>query len=585
MSVSRIIILTLFIFTCLGAGAQSYKLKIKLTDSSDITTNSITYKKTYQVKTEMLHTLNDVLQQMYSAARLAASFDSIKTDTSGTVAYLSPGRQYLWATLSPGNVDEGWLSETGFHESVYDGKPVNYKQVSNMLYKLLHYAEDHGYPFARIWLEGFNQDSNYFSANIHLQLNELILWDTIQVIGDSAINPHFLANYLGIKKGAFYSETIFRTMETRLKELMYLRVTAPPKIIFKAGFAYVRLYLQEQKSSHFDLIAGAAQSATGPGIELTGEFNLQTLNLLGRGITLTIGAQKLVQNTEQLDIAADYPYITLPVIGSTNFGLSGTFGLVRYDTLYTTVSGQLNLNYYLSGKNYFTILYGVDQSQTIHVNVVPNSLPAPANIDFSTTWYGIGLNLIKLDNALNPLTGYVLNFEGKVGIKKILKDSDVVPEFYDSIQLKRVVYKIKANAGYFIPVGQRSTVHIGFICGIMVDNQAFQNQLYRIGGLQTLLGFDEGAIYANQYFIPKLEYRFQPSKTSFIQLFVNAAYYKEYLPLQAVNESGYPIGGGFGYGYQTKGGMFLINLAVGTQNGSPIDFNNAKIHVGYVNNF
>jgi len=588
MSVRRIIILTLFIFTCGSLKAQVFKLKIKLTDSNHVSINNITYKKTYQTKADMLHILNDALQQMYNTAHLAATIDSVKTDTVGSIAFLSPGKQYLWATLAPGNVDEGWISEIGFHENVYDGNPVNYKQVSNLLNKLLRYAEDHGYPFARIHLENFHEDSSYLSAEIHLQLNDLILWDTVEVIGDSSISPRFLANYLGIKKGAFYSETVARNISNRLKELLYIRLTSPPRVIFKAGSgkAVVKLSLEEQKSSRFDLIAGAAPNTTGPGIELTGEFSLETLDLLGRGITLDISAKKLVQSTEQLDIAANYPYITLPIIGSTNFGIGGTFDLLRYDTLYTTVNAQINLSYYLSGKNYLKILYGIDQSQTINnVNVVPNSLSAPANIDYTTYWYGLGLNLQKLDNALNPRSGYTLFFEGKAGIKYIKENPEVVPEFYDSIQLKRVVYKIAINGNYFFPIGRRSTIITGFKCGIMVDNQAFQNQVYRVGGLNTLLGFDDGSIYANQYYIPSIEYRFLTTGTSFIQAFVNAAYYKDDLPLSNIDVSAYPIGFGLGYGYQTKAGMFLVNFAVGTQNGSPIDFNNAKVHVGYNNNF
>ncbi len=46
-----------------------------------------------------------------------------------------------------------------------------------------------------------------------------------------------------------------------------------------------------------------------------------------------------------------------------------------------------------------------------------------------------------------------------------------------------------------------------------------------------------------------------------------------------------PFGFGFGLNFETKAGIFGMRAAVGAQRGNPIDFDDARLHFGYVNRF
>ena len=115
----------------------------------------------------------------------------------------------------------------------------------------------------------------------------------------------------------------------------------------------------------------------------------------------------------------------------------------------------------------------------------------------------------------------------------------------------------------------------------LYNEALFDNELFRIGGIKTIRGFDEESIFASSYIIGTLEYRFILDKNSSIYAFSDGGYYEK--TNSTINDT--PIGFGVGMNFQTGAGIFSINYAVGKQFDNPIDFRASKIHFGFVNFF
>ncbi len=96
--------------------------------------------------------MDKLLLDMYEHSYLSARYETVRSDSLEMVVRLFTGKPLHWATLRPGNVDEGWLSQVGYRDKVFRNKPFNYLQVKGLMEKLLVYAENNGYPFARIQL-------------------------------------------------------------------------------------------------------------------------------------------------------------------------------------------------------------------------------------------------------------------------------------------------------------------------------------------------------------------------------------------------------------------------------------------------
>ena len=155
---------------------------------------------------------------------------------------------------------------------------------------------------------------------------------------------------------------------------------------------------------------------------------------------------------------------------------------------------------------------------------------------------------------------------------------------YDTLTLRTVQYQGQVIADYFIPIGGRSTFNTGFKGGFLSNRQVFRNELYRIGGLRTLRGFDEESINVSSYGIVTLEYRFLLERNSYLYAFWDGAYYENQAAVSGVKNDT-PYGFGAGISFQTRAGIFSVNYALGQQQNNPILIRAAKIHFGFVNFF
>jgi len=193
------------------------------------------------------------------------------------------------------------------------------------------------------------------------------------------------------------------------------------------------------------------------------------------------------------------------------------------------------------------------------------------------------LKSTKLDYRLNPRKGYSTFLSFKAGNKKIEKNSKINPELYDGLELNTVQYNGSADFSYFIPLPGKFVIMTGLLSGALVNENLFTNELFRIGGLKTLKGFDEESILASSYVIGIIESRFQLEQNSFLFLFFNTAWYERNYRGTYVNDT--PLGFGAGITFETKLGIFSLNYALGKEFDNQVQFRAAKVHFGLVNYF
>ena len=105
----------------------------------------------------------------------------------------------------------------------------------------------------------------------------------------------------------------------------------------------------------------------------------------------------------------------------------------------------------------------------------------------------------QLDYRLNPRNGYRIDVEASAGNKEILPNIDLNPILYDSLELTSLQIKTSGQLEAFIPTTKRTTINVQFQGGYILNDQVFNNELFRIGGFKTLRGFDEESIQASGF--------------------------------------------------------------------------------------
>lgn len=529
----------------------------------------------------VVRSLNKMLASLYDRGYLAASIDSIKGNKDTIQVFLVPGEKYQWRKLKNGNLDEGMLSEAGFREKLYDEVPLKPDAISKLNKKILGYCENHGYPFANLRYENFTFEKNLVAAEVFLNKDKLITIDSVLLKGKSKLSATYLYSYLSVEPGDIYNESIIRKISNRLKELPMVLEVRPFNVAFTDENARLILYLDDKKASQVDGIIGILPDNNKSGkVQVTGDLRIRLLSSFGQGELLDLNWKQPQAKTQDLKIKINYPFIF-----STPFGIDLNLGIYKKDTSYLEVVLGGGVQFLLKGGNYLKVFVNDKKSTLLSTAAFEYSTVLPSFADIRVTSYGIGYKSMKLDYRLNPRKGYNLEFNVMAGNKKITKNIKLNQELYDSLKLKSVQYNGEIIFDYYIPFFARSVINLGVSGGGLSGESGvtFDNELFRIGGLKTLRGFDEESITASLYAIGKIEFRYLLEQNSNLFLFYNSSWYERYTQSDYISDQ--PSGFGAGINFETKLGIFSFSYALGKEFNNAVRIKAAKIHFGLVNYF
>lgn len=576
-----IIFIILLVFVLSLKAQKRYSLRISTLDSAGKEGFILPkYNNLYDNTGTRVHELHTVLFTLYDEGYLSATIDSIVQDSMNMHAWLKHGDVFHWVNLYRGNADEAALSQTGYRDKLYSNRTFNNKELSLLMNKLLSWYENNGYPFASIRLDSIRVNKDRISATISVMKKQEEKIDSIVITGSFKIAPAYLYGYLGIKTGDLYNESKMKSMEQRLRTLLFLTETKPVQIIFVKDKAKIYLYLDKRPSDQINGIIGILPEPNGK-INLTGDISLNLINSFHRAEEIGFHWQHTQPLTENLNIHFTYPYFL-----NTPLGVDEDFTLFKQDTTYLQIDEKIGLKYLFTGGDYFKIYYEDISTTLLSTSSLQNVTSGlPSYADESSGLYGIEVKTRTLDYLYNPRRGYDLLFNMAVGTRNIYKNPALNADIYSGLQLSSTVYKLNLDGSYYIPYPQRCAIKLELKGGYIDSPSLLYNDLYRIGGFTTLRGFDEQSIYASQYAVGTVELHYLLEQNSFLFLFFDQGWYRRIVADGANNAQDSPYGFGAGMDFQTKAGIFSISYALGKQFSNPVDFSQGKISFGLVNYF
>lgn len=571
------VILLLFSFEL--PGQKRYSLKIEETGSENALKH-LKYAQVFPTAKEREQELNKVLVALWNDAYLAARFDSIEQDSVSLTAWLNPGVKYQWAHLKKGNVDEGILSEIGFREKLWRNRPLKVKEAAKVQENILSWCENNGYPFAGVRLDSISfSEGHSMSAVLHLEKNRFTKIDSVELKGNLKLSKPYLYNYIGISPGDPYDESKLQALSKRLKELPFARESKPYTVLFTEKYTKLTLFLDKKRAGQFDGIVGILPDSRTGKVLFTGDVRLRLQNSFAHGELIELNWRRLQESTQDLKAGLNYPYLL-----RTPVGISYGIKLYRRDTTFIDVNQTLGLNYLFSANTGISTFVKRRSTSLLSTHGLENSTVLPQYADISTTSYGLGFHHEQFDYRFNPRKGYAFSASADIGNRIIKKNAKLNPVIYENLALKTVQYGGEFSGEKFWPLGRRSTIKTGLQSAWIYNSATlFRNELFRIGGLKTVRGFDEESIYASSYAIGTIEYRFLLEENSWFFLFTDGCWYENNSQSTFITDT--PYGFGTGVTFETKAGIFAMTYALGSQQGNPISFRDGKIHVGFVGLF
>jgi outer membrane protein assembly factor BamA len=603
----RLIIYLSLLFFALHCSAQLpiiYRFESRQ-DSLFFQKNKDILPKTTPDSASIAQILRGGIFTLHRQTYLEAAVDSVlflekktKKDTiKEAIVYVHLGKPYKWGKLRNGNVDAAFLTQIGFRERLLNGKPLLASEIFEIEERLLNYAENNGYPFARVWLDSFTAKNSEISAALMLKTGAVFIIDSIHTEGGAKIGARFLENYLDCRKGDIFSRAKILKISQRLAELPYLVERKRPSVSFtEIKTARLTLFLENKKASKWDFLVGVQPTTTIDGaqkflITFNGKADFQ--NVLGRGERLYLNFENVRPESPRLNVKVTYPFIlNLP------FGFDGAFDLYKRDSTYLETQANLGGQYMLSGADYVKVFWQNYNSKNLTINSLQiiGAKKLPPTLDINTNMFGLEFQKQTLDYRFNPRRGFLGILRGSAGIRQVQRNSDILaltdasnPKFdfstlYDTVTLRSFQYRIDLKADIFLPILKRAALKIGITSGVLLTTAPIsQNEQYRLGGSRLLRGFDEESLFATRYVVGTLEYRLLIGRNSYLYTFGDGGYIQNLTRTSRTFDT--PIGFGAGITFETQVGLFGVSLAVGKQAANPIDFRNVKTHFGYVSLF
>jgi hypothetical protein len=448
---------------------------------------------------------------------------------------------------------------------------LNWTRLVKQADQQLEQSVNGGYPFAQVVWDSVGWQNDRLHFTFRLDKGPMLLFDSLVLLRPIKTKPMYIQRMLDIEAGTLYSERNFQTISDKMRRVPFLSLNRPPDVSFQSSSVWTYLDVEERAQSSLQGVLGVLPNqSTGEGVLITGNLDLHLVNLFKTGKQLDFKWAQFAEQSQRLDAAYYHPFIA-----GTSFHLTSQFSLIKQDTSFLNREIGLGGSFFISPD----IEMGVGFEQTT-ANILTGNVDRIVTqnwIDFDQDWYTLSVK--HEDHSIGrakPFLKYSAGFS--IGTRRVNRNFRLPQDVYDTIRMQTTNMKTSARLEMQRSLSPKTFIYADFNAANVANKQDFKNQLYRVGGLQTLRGFNEQFFFTSSFVITQLEWRLFFEEESYL-----FAFYDQGFLHTAEWET--PIGLGGGFSLLTSSGLFSFVLAVGKSDDIPFELANMKIHFGYLSRF
>lgn len=534
--------------------SQNQKLLIKsIPEQDSIIIRNINYKKEFP----SLDLLNIEIESAINQIQLLGYIDVIiqnqEVSSNQTVVSLNLGKQYHGVTLFS-KTKEILSSEIQQKLNIQDSIHLDFKSLESYLDSKRETLNQLGYPFAIVKAAKFDKKNNLIIGDLIIIPNDKRNINSFVIKGYTSFPKNFLKQITKKYQHLSFSEQNLAQLNKELNTLHFIRQTKNPEVLFNTDSTQVYLYLEKTKSNRFDGLLGATTNKTGNTI-LNGYLDLLLINAFNKGEQLSVYWKNNGEEQKTFNLSGNFPYLFKSPIG-----LRANLNIFSDSKSFQNTKVGSAIDYYFNFNSNLFVGYEKNQSSTIK-----NS--STLTQDFESYFYSAGYQYKRLfEENWNENWQTRIKLGSGVRTSTLQKSTQQVLDVYfeKNIVLHRQ-HLINVRTNHFI----------------LFSDNFLTNELYRFGGINSLRGFNENTLQANQFHGLLTEYRFFFSNKSYIHTVTDYGYAYD-KTIEAINTF---KSFGFGVGLQSKNGLMQLIYANGTAGNQSFNISNSIVHVGFKSSF
>ena len=348
-----------------------------------------------------------------------------------------------------------------------------------------------------------------------------------------------------------------KEISTLTTSLDFIKEKRAPEVLFKKDSTHLYLFIEKSETSSFDGIINFASKENEEGLLLNGNLDLKLNNILNTGEKFELFWNKVAQEKSEFNITGDIPYLF-----NTPVTLAMGFNLYRQDSTFLNTSFNLVTQYELNSRSKTSLFYSNEKSSALLIT-------SDLTIDSYTNYFiGIGYQLEGI--ASNELfkKNYSLAFVSKFGKRK-------------NENTNQTQFQFEVLSSLNLPTSKKSYFNIRTETKILKSNNYLINELYRIGGANSIRGVNEQSIFTNMYAFANIEFRYLTSASSYLYTITDIGFYNNSLTDKLNNV--YGLGGG--YRFKLNNNFVDLGYVIGNNSNNQIKLDKSKLIVRWTTYF
>uniref|UniRef100_UPI0033400E9F hypothetical protein n=1 Tax=Myroides odoratus TaxID=256 RepID=UPI0033400E9F len=538
------------LFLCLGSYGQNTNLTLELTSAQAKERellHNLGYKKNHPDLQSIKQTVDSVDQLLYRKGFLSFKKEKEQQDEALVYTYIlgEPIRQVV---LSNKNLDPSLQQRLGFTQ---DSIRFDFELLSAKLQQYTLKLDQEGLGMSALQLSNHNVQNNTLYCDLQLNLAQSRKLNDIAIQSSGKVPEKIIKQVTKRYLNKPYSDQLVSNLTETLNELDFLKQYKTPETLFTNDNTTLYLYLDKVNTNTFDGFMGFSTDENEK-FTLAGYLDLALNNVLNKGETLQLYWRSDANKQTQFDFKTSFVYLF-----NTPLNLSGQLNIQKQDTIYQNTKLALQIGYAIQYNQNIKVGYQSTSSTT-------NSI-LPSMENFDSKFYTLNYTLIKKRSYL-PLFPVNYSLDALVGTGSRTTEEE-----------KESQYIIQLQANKNIELAPKHFFYINWTYYSLFSKDYLVNEMYRFGGTQSLRGFQENSLLANQLNLINTEYRFLVHPSLYLHTIFDYAI-QEYKPLNQKNTL-YSVG--MGLGFITSSSYFNLSFANGKQPGIPFSFDNTTIHIGF----
>ena len=547
-----IYILFLSCFSHLTFGQKNELILVAKDTIQNRIVSEIYLTKKHLQKKDALDEIDRILQQVKKRGFFTARIDSISKTNKELIAYLDLGKKINEIIIVTKKDNTNGIIDSGI-----DSIKIKTREFSDLTNQLLEQIDRKGNSFSEITYVNplLKNDTLFLEMKISNSSSRKI--DKVITRGYEDFPKKFITKYFLIDKNTIFSKQKLNQVSALSNKLDFIKEKKAPEVLFKKDSTHLYLFLDKIGTSSFDGFVNFSSKENGKGLLLNGNLDLKLNNTFNTGEKFEIIWNKVSDEKTDFKINSYVPYIL-----NSKFSTTLEFYLYRQDSTFINTNFELKTDYLINQKSHASILYSSENSNYL-LNISNNDLAS-----YSNYFIGLGYELKK--SSTSNLYKYKngLNLNLTIGKRKT-----------DTESINQLKFHFSAFAN--IQINNRGYLNIKNESGLLTSKNYLLNELFRIGGANSIRGYNEQSIFTNGYSYSNIEFRYSLDTSSYLYSITDLGGYIE----NTTNKIKKLLGIGAGYQFRINNNLVNLGYVISTNSSTNAKLNSSRLVVRWTSFF